>query len=264
MNTAEKKENHRRYNHAIVRTPCRNMVNGLTSADLGKPDYSVALAQHQAYIHALIECGLNVKVLPADEEFPDSTFVEDTALLTAKGAIIARPGAESRLGEIDSMIPVITEYYENIRRIEEPGTVEPGDVLMVGEHFYIGLSNRTNQAGSVQLIRYLKEFGYTASLVKLKEMLHLKTGIAYLENGVLVAAGEFINNPMFSDYDIVSVSEQEAYAANCLWINEKVLIPAGFPNVSKQVEAAGYETITLNMSEYQKLDGGLSCLSLRF
>ena len=119
------------FTKAIVRTPCQEMIDGITTADLGKPDYHKALAQHADYVEALIECGLDVTILPADENYPDSTFVEDTALLTPHCAIITNPGAESRKGEVESMIPVVEQFYDRVEFIDAPGTVEAGDIMMV-------------------------------------------------------------------------------------------------------------------------------------
>jgi len=180
------------FSKAIVRIPCNNFINGLTTANLGLPDYDLALVQHQEYVEALRKCGLEVIVLAADEDYPDSTFVEDTAILTPHCAIITNPGASSRKGETTSIKNVLTEYYSKIETIINPGTVEAGDIMMVGDHFYIGLSQRTNINGAEQLIRILKKYGMTGSLVTLDKVLHLKSGVAYLENNNLAAAGEFL------------------------------------------------------------------------
>ena len=138
------------FNNVIVRRPARSLVDGITSApELGKPDYELALKQHDAYIEALKSCGVQVTVLEALEEYPDSCFVEDTAVLTKKCAIISNPGAETRRGESALMVDTIKKFYsdDQIEYIKSPGTMEGGDVMMVGDHFYIGLSARTNEEG---------------------------------------------------------------------------------------------------------------------
>lgn len=252
------------FKQAIVRKPCRNMVKGLTTAELGNPDYSLALEQHRKYCLALADCGLDVLEMEADESYPDSVFVEDVALLTSEVAILTRPGAESRRGEVASMRPILEQFFNHIEEIVSPGCVEAGDIMMTGSHFYIGLSARTNKEGARQLINILSRYGLTASVIPLKEMLHLKTGLAYLENGTLLVTGEFCELPELSQYRTITVPPKEAYAANSLWINGKVLIPAGYAVVSEAVRTLGYEVIELEMSEFRKLDGGLSCLSLRF
>ncbi|UCE08592.1 MAG: N(G),N(G)-dimethylarginine dimethylaminohydrolase [bacterium] len=252
------------YTKAIVRTPCKKIINGLTTANLGRPDYEIALKQHSLYIEALKECGLEVIILEPDENFPDSTFVEDAALLIPQCAIICNPGAPSRKGEIVEINQVLEEHFRNIENIKDPGTVDGGDIFKVGTHFYIGISARTNLAGAQQVISILNRHGMLASTVPLKNVLHLKSGVSYLEKNNLVVSGEFIENLEFQSYNLIKVDEDESYAANCVWINEKVLIAKGFPKTKNTIEKAGYETIKLDVSEFRKVDGGLSCLSLRF
>lgn len=252
------------FTKAIVRTPCKAMINGLSSASLGKPDYQNALIQHADYIDALRECGLQVTVLPADEDFPDSTFVEDVALMTPRCAILTRPGAPSRTLETVSMLSTIRQFYADVEAIEEPGNAEAGDIMMVGDHYYIGISERTNQVGAKQLIGILEKYGMQGSIVELTEVLHLKTGLGYLEDNHLLACGEFLLKPEFQQYKLLAVDPEEAYAANSVWINDTVLTPEGFPKTRSLIESAGYTVRTVDVSEFQKLDGGLSCLSLRF
>lgn len=240
------------------------MVNGITSANLGKPDYERALHQHRDYIRALQNCGLEVIILEADENYPDSTFVEDTALLTPYCAVITRPGAESRRGEITAIKKAVAAFYSQIETIEAPGTVEAGDIMQVGSHFYIGLSERTNAVGASQLIALLQKYGMTGSTVALDEVLHLKTGVAYLENNNVLACGEFITKVEFEKFSLLQVEEDESYAANCIWVNGTVIVPHGFPKTKRLIEDAGYPTLAIDVSEFRKLDGGLSCLSLRF
>ena len=252
------------FKNAIVRKPCRNLVNGLTSADLGKPDYDLAVIQHEAYINALQKCGLKVTVLAADENYPDSVFVEDTALLTPGCAVITNPGAPSRKGEIKEMTEVITSLFTQVETIKDPGTLEAGDVMMAGNHFYIGLSERTNLMGADQLIRILEKYGLSGSVVTLQNILHLKSGVSYLENNNMLTSAVFVDRSEFREYNLIPVDESESYAANSLWINSNVLVAKGFPAAKSGIEKAGYQTIELDVSEFRKLDGGLSCLSLRF
>ncbi len=252
------------FTNAIVRKPGKSLINGLSSADLGKPDFSVALKQHAIYIEALRACGLDVLVLDADEAYPDSTFVEDTALLTSECAIIMRPGALSRRGEVDSMQAVIQKYYPSVKRVTAPGTVEAGDIMMVENDFYIGLSERTNRDGAQQVVDFLSKVGYRGQIVPVGDMLHFKSGIAFLEDNTFVAVSQGIDLSPFQGNKIIFVDTDESYAANCLWVNGTVLVAKGFPNTLERIQAAGYPTIELEMSEFRKLDGGLSCLSLRF
>jgi dimethylargininase len=252
------------FTKAIVRKPCQGMVNGLTTANLGKPDFIKALEQHGRYVDVLKECGLQVTVLEADNNYPDSTFVEDVALCTRKCAIITNPGASTRNGEKLGIKPVLLNFYTAIEEIRNPGTLDAGDVMMVGDHFYIGISDRTNHNGAEQLISILQKYGMTGSKVPLKEMLHLKTGLSYLEQNTLLISGEFVHNPEFEKFSKIEVEPNELYSANSLWINSNVLVPKGFNETKSKIEKAGYKTIEIDVSEFRKLDGGLSCLSLRF
>jgi len=252
------------FTKAIVRTPCSNIVKGITSANLGLPDYLTALEQHKNYINSLKKCGLEVFIIEADENFSDSTFIEDTALLTPKCAIIMRPGAISRRGETESVAEFLKDHYKRLETISEPGTIEAGDIMMVGSHYYIGISERTNGVGADQLISILTKYGMSGSKVKLNNVLHLKTGLAYLENNNLVITGKFLNHKEFKKFNQIKIDVDESYAANCIWVNDTVIIPAGFPKTKRAIEQAGYKTSDVDVSEFQKLDGGMSCLSLRF
>ncbi len=253
------------FKNAIVRRPGRSLINGITSAtELGKPDYGLAIKQHDAYIEALKSCGVGVTVLKADERFPDSCFVEDVAVCTKKFAMIAKPGASSRKGEEKEIIEVIKKYYNNLEYVKEPGTLEGGDVMMVKDHFYIGLSKRTNREGAEQLIKALGKYGMSGSIVEISEMLHLKSGLAYLEDNVLLVTGEFINNLEFKKFNKIMIDEEEAYSANCIRVNDYVLVPAGYPKTKEKIKTAGLKIIVVDTSEYRKVNGGLSCLSLRF
>ncbi|MBQ8264489.1 MAG: N(G),N(G)-dimethylarginine dimethylaminohydrolase [Oscillospiraceae bacterium] len=255
------------FKNVIVRRPCRAMTEGITSCpELGKPDYEKALRQHDDYIAALRECGVEVTVLPADERYPDSCFVEDPAVITRCCAIITNPGAPSRNGETDEIIGAVREFFaeENIEYIRAPGTLEGGDVMMVGDHFYVGRSARTNAEGIRQFIAILEKHGLTGSEVPLEKVLHLKTGVNYIENGNMLVSGEFVDKPDFEKYNKIIIPEEESYAANCIWVNGTVIVPEGYPAVEKAVRDAGYRVRLVDTSEYRKLDGGLSCLSLRF
>jgi dimethylargininase len=252
------------YKNAIVRTPCPEMVQGITTASLGKPDYRLALGQHAKYIEALKSLGLEVRVLGPDSRFPDSTFIEDVALCTPGVAVITSPGAASRKGEEAELGNVLGSFYDHLEFITAPGTLEAGDVMMAGSHFYIGISDRTNHAGAEQLLSILKKHGMSGEKVELSGLLHLKTGISFLEDQMILVGKELSYHPAFGTFRKIMVPVGEAYAANSVWVNGTVLVPAGFPETKANIEQAGFNTLEVDVSEFQKLDGGLSCLSLRF
>jgi len=252
------------FNKAIVRTPGSSVVNGVTTADLGKPDYRKALEQHGQYIEALKSCGLEVIVMPSDESYPDSTFVEDCAVLTEKCVIIGRLGIDSRQGEQIRVEETLRKYYSNILRIENPGILEGGDVLRVGDHFFVGITKRTNLEGAGQLSDILNSLGYASSTVPVSKVLHLKTGIGHLGEDCVAVTGEFAGNSAFARLKTIFIDSEESYAANCARINEYVLIPAGFAKSKKKIEDAGFPVIEIDISEFRKINGGISCLSLRF
>ena len=256
------------FKNAIVRKPARSMTGGLSEAELGLPDYDRAYLQHQNYVLALIEAGLSVTILEACEEFPDSCFVEDVALMTPKCAILTNPGAPSRRGEVAQIEDVVRKFYQEfgreVEQIVDPGMVEAGDIMMVGDHYYIGHSDRTNEQGASQVIAILERYGMTGSVVAMSEVLHLKTGLSYLEDNNLLACGEFMYKPEFQRFNVIEIAADDSYSANCIRVNDRVLVPAGFPATSSIIRDAGYKVREVDVSEFQKLDGGLSCLSLRF
>ncbi|MED3562462.1 dimethylarginine dimethylaminohydrolase family protein [Bacillus xiapuensis] len=252
------------FKKVIVKTPGETYVNGLTTSDLGTPIYEKALEQHASYIEAMKTCGVEVTVLPANADFPDSTFVEDTAVLTPDFAVVTNPGAETRNGEIIEMEPALKNFYEKFYRIEAPGTLDGGDILQIEDHFYIGISARTNHEGAKQLKQILESENYKATIVELEKFFHLKTGVNYIGEGTILVAGEFIDHADFNSYKKIIVPPEEEYAANCIRVNDYVIIPAGFPQTKKNLEDAGYKTLEVDTTEFRKLDGGLSCLSLRF
>ena len=253
--------------HAIVRPPAANFAEGLTSVDLGKPIFGKALKQHAAYSDALRQCGLELTRLEADAGFPDSTFVEDTAILTPRTAILARPGAHSRVGEVIGIERALRRVYSRFLSITTPGTVDGGDVCEADGHFFIGLSARTNEQGAHQLTDFLEEEGFTSAIVDIRSIngiLHLKSGISYLGDNRVVLIDALVGHPAFSGYEIVLVEPVENYAANFLRINDRVIVSAGHPQFEANVRKFGYPVIALDMSEFQKMDGALTCLSLRF
>lgn len=182
-------------------------------------------------------------------------------MVTEELAILCRPGAASRRGEVAAVAEVLAEYRP-LATIKPPGTVDGGDILRVGNHFYIGRSERTNVEGARQLAGILSECGYTSSEIPVSSVLHLKTGVAYIEKNTFVAIDEFAGRFPYSQ--VIRVEAEDAFAANCLLINGTVLMPAGFPTVKQQIAELGCPIIEVEMSEFRKMDGGLTCLSVVF
>lgn len=255
------------FTHALVRPPASTFADGLTTAGLGSPNLPLALAQHEAYVKALEACGLSVTRLPADDRFPDSTFVEDTAVLARGLAVLCRPGAPSRAGEVEAIRTAITSFFPSPVAIEAPGTVDGGDVCEAGDHVFVGISERTNEAGARQLAAHLATRGLETTLVDVRGipgLLHLKSGIAWLGGRTLALARPFVGRPEFAAWDVLEVPDGEEYAANAVLVNGRVLVATGYPRFETALRALGLRTVALDMSEFRKLDGGLSCLSLRF
>jgi dimethylargininase len=252
------------FKRAIVRKPAKNFQEGLTTSNLGKPDYNKTVIQYSDYIGALKRCGLNIIQLDADERFPDSTFVEDTVVVNKNVAVITNLGVSSRKGEELEVKEVLKRFYNNIEFIKNPGTLEGGDVLKVDNQYYIGLSKRTNKEGARQLTEIVKKYDFSCLTVRLVDFLHLKTGIAYIGDNNLIISGEFIDNPMFKDFNIIKVDKDEIYATNCIRVNNYILIAKGFQKLKNSILKLGYKILEIDMSEFRKMDGGLSCLSIRF
>jgi dimethylargininase len=251
------------FSHAIVRKPGIDFSQGLTTSRLGSPDYSNMLQQHENYTQTLLSLGLKVDVLEPLPGFPDAYFIEDAAVVFPELAVLTLPGAKSRQGEQDAIEPILARYRP-ARKIEPPGTLDGGDVMMVERHFFIGLSERTNRAGAAQLGRILEDFGYTWQTVPVAAGLHLKSSVNYIGNGFLLIAPEFAQVPEFDPYQKLLIDKDEIYASNTLWINDTLLTPKGFPKTLNQLQFLGMPIIELDMSEARKMDGGLSCMSLRF
>jgi dimethylargininase len=250
------------YLRAITRLPGENFADGLTTSTLGRPSYPLLLRQHEAYRQALQDLGLKVIVLPAEPAFPDAYFVEDPAIVTPKIAVITHLGAPSRQGEEISLEPILKQFRP-VAHIHPPGTVEGGDVLMVGNHFFIGLSDRTNKEGAAQLTKLLEEAGHAAETVPVAAGLHLKSSVNYVGKDTLLITNSLSDHPGFAEYNKILLDPDEEYAANTLWINDSLLTPRGFPKTYAKLACLDINIVELDVSEVQKMDGGLTCMSLR-
>ena len=254
------------YEKAITRPPCSRFAEGLTHGRLGKPDVELALRQHEAYVKTLRRCGVDVIVLRPDEDYPDSCFTEDEAIVTDRMAVIPSFCRASRQGEERRIRPIIEAFYSGrIEEIKEPGTLEGGDICRAGNHFFIGISSRTNEEGAHQFAEIVKRYGFTYAFCDIRgiEILHLSTGMSYIGNNTIVCCPAFRDFPAYDSYRVIVTDEKEAYAANCVRINEKVIISEGYQHLEKKLRKTGFDVITTPMSEIEKQDGGLSCLSIR-
>ena len=253
-----------KFSHAIVCTPCKNMIHGISTSNSIIPNYLNAMDQHQQYVKILKELGVDVTELPPNDSYPDSTFIEDTAILTSSFAIISNPGDDSRKGEINAIENYLKSSFSDVENINYPGTLDGGDVLEIENQFYVGISNRTNQAGAEQFVEFVGKYGMTCTTIPVNKGLHLKSSVSYLGHHCLLIDSDSLSKEYFSSFDLICTEEREAYSANAISVNGTVIMPSGFPKTRKKVECAGFSVRTLNMSEFRKLDGGLSCLSLRY
>jgi dimethylargininase len=256
-----------RFSRAIVRPPAATFAAGITTSGLGSPDLALALEQHAAYCRTLEQVGVSLVRLAPDAEYPDSTFVEDAAIVTPRGAILTRPGAASRAGEVAALGAALGRWFPELDAITAPGTVDGGDVCEAGPHFFIGLSARTNAEGAAQLAAWLEQRGFGSRVIDVRRMpslLHLKTGLSWLDGRRLLAADEVAEHEALGGWEVVRLPAGEEYAANCVRVNDAVLIAQGYPGTAALLGRLGYEVTALGMSEYRKMDGGLSCLSVRW
>ncbi|MBE0564755.1 MAG: amidinotransferase [Krumholzibacteria bacterium] len=250
------------FTRALTRQPGPDLAGGLTTAALGAPDPHLALRQHARYVEALRGLGLEVQVLPPLPGHPDACFVEDTAVLAGSLAVVARPGAPSRRGETGSVAAALAGWG-TAAAVTAPGTLDGGDVLAVERTCWIGLSGRTNAAGAAQLAHLLTPLGWDCRQVPVGAGLHLKSGVNHVGGRTLLLTEQFAGRDVFAGWEQLVVPAGEAYACNTLWINGTLLMPAGFPAVRALLVGLGLPLVELETSEFRKLDGGLTCLSLR-
>jgi len=251
------------FTRAVCRRPGPDLAAGITTAGLGAPDFRKALIQFDLYVAALQECGLDVTVLDALPGCPDAHFVEDTAVVTPAVAVITRPGAPARRPEAPAMVATLAASRP-LAHIESPGTLDGGDVLMAGTHFLVGISDRTNEEGARQLGAILESCGNTWQPVPVGAGLHFKSSVNLVAAKVLLVTEAFAGRKEIAGFEQIVVPPQEEYAANTLLLNGRLIMPAGYPETRSRLEVLGLPIITLDTGEFRKMDGGLTCLSLRF
>jgi len=254
-----------RFARALVRPPSASFADGLKRIDQGAP--SLALIQHRHYCDALVECGLAISMLAAEDGLPDATFVEDTAIVHRDSALLTIPGAAQRRDEVSSIGAALSAQGLDVEAMSAPGTLDGGDVCETGPIAFIGLSERTSADGAQQLASWFNARGVEVRIVDIRHMgsiLHLKSGLAWLGDGRLLVIDELAPHAAFADLECVVVPAQERYAANAVRVNDRVLLASGFPRTEQLLRDLGYRPLLLEMSEFAKMDGGPSCLSLRY
>jgi len=247
---------------AILRRPGPAFAAGLTKAALGAPDLSAMLAQHEAYAAALAALGLEIELLEPLPHFPDSYFVEDVAVIIPELAVVCRPGAPSRRGEADE-INFELARHRPVANLTGTATLEGGDVMIVGKQLFVGLSSRTNQEGAEQLGRLLAPHGYELRTAPVVGGLHLKSSVTQVGPGTLLATEAFAGLPALDGYTVLTAAADEEFAANTLLVNGTLLVPAGAPKTLRKLEGLGVPIVALEIGEARKMDGGLTCMSLR-
>lgn len=253
------------FTHAIVRKPGTGIIDGLRAVDRGAPVLEQFLRDHATYTSLLRSTGAAVTVLDSLDGFPDSVFVEDAALCLPEVAIAMRPGTPTRLGEAGAMIPVLSEFYDEVLSIKGPGFIDGGDILVTEREILVGGSARTDAAGVAELKRLTSRWSYMVREVETPAgVLHFKTDCSLLDEETVLATSRLSDTGCFDGYKIINTADGEEAAANAIRFNEFVIMPSGFPKTRDKLAAADYNVKEVGNSQAAKLDGGMSCLSLRF
>ena len=252
------------FDRALVRRPGASVVAGLRAVDRGAPTLHGVQGEFEAYVAALGSSGVAVEILPALEEFPDSVFVEDPALVFSEGAILLRPGAPTRLGEAAAIAPVLRHRFDSVLELTE-GFVEGGDVLVTPDAVLIGLSARTTERGARALTLLLERLGRKGVVVTTPPgVLHFKTDCSLLDEETILATGRLAASGVFEGYRVLLTPEGEEAAANSLRVNDRVFVGEAFVRTADRLSSAGYKVVPLQNAQIARLDAGFSCLSLRW
>lgn len=253
------------FNSALVRTPSRSVVHGLRAGDRGDPSYQGVKAEHDAYVAALRGAGVEVTVLPPLEAFPDSLFVEDPALVFAEGAILLRPGAAARAGEVAEIAPTLRKLFDTVLELPGSGFADGGDVLLTPKGVMIGLSARTDRIGAEALLACLRKLGLHGEVVEIPPgVLHFKTDCSLLDEDSVLTTRRLARSGVFDGFCQVLVPDGEEAAANALRVNDVVLVASGFPKTIEMLDQLGYQVVAVEAAEIGRIDAGLSCMSLRW
>jgi dimethylargininase len=253
-----------RFSSAIVRQPGRSVVSGLRLIDRGAPDFERFLAEHREYVRALERAGLRVTVLDALEAFPDSVFIEDAALCLPEGIVMLRPGAPSRTGEAQPLAETLAALGHEIIHCGSGGFIDGGDILMTDSVILLGLSARTDRRGLEWLKTVLEGWGYPVQAVHTPGgVLHFKSACCLTDSDTILATDRLCGAECLAGFRVLTVPRGEEAAANCVRVNDTLLVPAGYPATAELLVREGYDVVTVAVSQPNLLDGGLSCMSLR-
>jgi dimethylargininase len=251
------------FDRAIAREPAPTVVNGISDAG-GTPDYEALLAEHRAYVTALREAGVTVDLLPPLAAFPDSVFVEDPAFVIPEGAIVLRPGAASRAGEAAAIAPALEPHFGDLAMLQA-GHVDGGDILILPDEILVGLSARTDRQGAEGFAQWARSLGRAVRIVATPPgVLHFKTGSSLVDERTVLATPEIAAAAPFGDLEVLVTSQGEHAAANVLRVNDRLLVSAGAPRTAAMLADRGLQLVPLATAEIEKIDAGLTCMSLRW
>jgi dimethylargininase len=249
---------------AITRAISRSIVNcELTHLERIPIDLERACLQHRTYEEILRGLGVEVHSLPEEPDLPDSVFVEDTAIVLDECALLTRPGADSRRPETESIARALYPY-RSLFMIQEPGTLDGGDVLTVDKTISVGLSSRSNRAAIDQMQAFLSPYGYTVQGVQVTGCLHLKSAVSQVKADSLLINPAWVDKINFPGMKFIEIDPSEQYAANVLMVGGIVLYQPAYPKTRARLEAAGIVPLLVDESELGKAEGALTCCSLIF
>lgn len=226
-------------------------------------DVSRAIEQQQAYEDCLRRLGVRVVSLPAEPEMPDSVFVEDTAVVVNEVAVVAMMGAAKRRSELPSLTKVLSNYRP-LKFLNHSSTLEGGDVVHIGRSLYVGVSGRTNREGVTQLREILEPYDYQVRPVEVRACLHLSTGCSYAGPNTVLANPDWVDTSQFEGLEVIPVSPVEPWAANTLVIGDRIVVGSAYPKTRALLEERSFKVESLDISEFEKAEAGLTCLSLIF
>jgi len=235
----------------------------LTHLDREPIDLKVAAVQHRQYEDALRTLGVDVRSMPAEPDLPDSVFVEDTAIALPECAIITRPGADSRKPETESIIQALNPY-RTLHIIQPPGSIDGGDVLVLGKSVYVGISTRSNQSAIDQMQAYLTPYGYTVTGVPITGCLHLKSAVTQVAKDTLLLNPAWVKASHFPGMKIIEVDPSEPSAANAVMVGDAIIYPSHFPKTQQCLDEAGIRMQIVDATEVAKAEGAVTCCSLIF